>query len=96
MKLNFILVIFKLILIVDGWGTPFHWTSLIGEGNGLVLSRMGQCWPSYMSPYVVTKPEAEEVIDLSDFHIQELICLMQILTILRNDFYCLTRIYSAR
>ena len=70
---NFKCAIFKWILVADGWGiscdfspnmnmTGLHlWSINIDSGNGLVPSGnnhyLSQCWPRYVLPYGVTRPQ---------------------------------------
>ena len=61
---NFMYVIFKRILVIDGWSISFE----IMNVTGLLVQVMAwcrqatshylsQCWPRYQSPYGVTRPE---------------------------------------
>ena len=66
-------VIFKLILVIDGWGISYEvvltWTPqvLTDEKSTLVQvmawcrqaisHNLSQCWPSFLSPYGVTRPQ---------------------------------------
>ena len=70
---NFRDVIFKLILVIDGWGISYEivltWTPqvLTDEKSTLVQTmawcrqaishKLSQCWPSFLSPYGVTRPQ---------------------------------------
>ena len=72
-KWNFRLVIFKLILVIGGWGIScaivFRWMSLdLSDGKSTLVQVMAwcrqatshylsQCWPRSMSPYGVTRPQ---------------------------------------
>ena len=72
-KWNFGWVIFKLKLVTDGWviscDIPLSWMSLKLIDDKLTLVQvmawfrqatshyLNQCWPRYMSPYGVTKPQ---------------------------------------
>ena len=70
-ELNFRLVIFKLILSVDGWGVSckiaLRWISfsLTDDKSALIMAwcrqatshYLSQCWPGSMSPYDVTRPQ---------------------------------------
>ena len=66
-------IMFKWILVIDGWGTSCEITlrwmflDLIDDNSTLiqVMARCGQvtshylrqCWPRYVSPYCVTRPQ---------------------------------------
>ena len=70
---NFTYVIFKLILVIDGWGIYFEialiWMSLdLTDDQSTLVQVMAwcrqatshyltQCWPRSLSPYGVTKPQ---------------------------------------
>ena len=72
-KVNFIWVIFKLILMVNGWGisceTALIWTSLDFTDDQSTLVQvmawccqatshcLSPCWPQSLSPYGVTRPQ---------------------------------------
>ena len=72
-QVNFRWVIFKLILVVSGWGisceTALIWVSLdhTYEKSTLVQvmawcrqatsQYLSQCWPRFLSPYGVTRPQ---------------------------------------
>ena len=72
-KLNFRWVIFKLILIINGWGISceiaLRWMSLnLNDGKSTVVQVMAwcrratshylsQCWATSMSPYGITRPQ---------------------------------------
>ena len=71
-ELNFRHVIFKQILVIDGWGISCEivliWMSLDFTDNHLTLVQvmawcrqapshyLSQCWPRSLSPYGVTRP----------------------------------------
>ena len=70
---NFLYVIFKRILVIDGWGICYEialiWMSLDFTDDQSTLVQvmawchqatshyLNQCWPRYMSPYGVTRPQ---------------------------------------
>ena len=62
---NFRLVIFKLITVTDGWGisckTALRWMPRVPMISQHCLTAqshcLSQCWPRFMSPYVVTRPQ---------------------------------------
>ena len=72
-KWNFRHVIFKQILVIDGWGISCEialmWMSLAFTDDQSILSQemawcwqatshyLSQCWPRSMSPYGVTRPQ---------------------------------------
>ena len=72
-KQNFRQVIFKLISVIDGWGITceiaLRWISLdLTDDKSTLVQVMAwclmapshylrQCWPRYMSPYGVTRPQ---------------------------------------
>ena len=72
-KVNFRWVIFKLILVVNGWGISYEtaliWVSLNHTYDKTTLVQVmawchkttshyqSQCWPRPLSPYVVTRPQ---------------------------------------
>ena len=70
---NFRHVIFKLILVIDGWGisceNALMWMSLNFADDQSTLVQvmawcrqatshyLSQCWPRYLSPYSITRPQ---------------------------------------
>ena len=72
-KVNFKWVIFKLTLVVNGWGiscdTALIWTSLDHTYNKSAFVQvmawcrqatshyLSQCWPRSLSPYGITRPQ---------------------------------------
>ena len=70
---NFRYVIFKWILVIDGWGISWEitliWMSLDFTNDQSILVQvmawcrqatshyLSQCWPRYLSPYGVKRPE---------------------------------------
>ena len=72
-EMNFRKVIFKLNLVIDGWGisweTVVPWTPQVLTDEKSTLFQvmawcrqatshyLGQCWPSFLSPYGVIMPQ---------------------------------------
>ena len=87
-KVNFIWVIFKLIFVVDGWGisceTALIWMSLDHTYDKSTLVQvmawcrqatshyLNQCWPRFLPPYGVTRPQWVNIIWVHLWAIQEL------------------------
>ena len=75
---NFRLVIFKLNLVIDGWGISdeitLRWMSLDLTGDKSALIQvmawccqatrhyLSQCWPTSLSPYGVTRPQCVNLL----------------------------------
>ena len=83
-KINFRWVIFKLILVVNGWGifyeTDLIWLSLSHTYDKSTLVQvmtwcrhatshyLSQCWPKSQSPYGVTRPQCVNGIQSPHFN----------------------------
>ena len=80
--MKFLDVIFKQILVIDGWGiSALRWMSLnlIDDKSTLVQEMawrsqatshyLSQCWPRSLSPYGVTRPQWVKMIETSQMEI---------------------------